>query len=296
MVFVFTTIVGGYFMIPDVLYYKGETTFYMANESFVDPSLFNQKGQLDPLQVSLVQERAYQMAYSTDMMTHLIKQFHLYDHYKIDTTTEYHFEEAVVKLTKNLRFNKITTDLSSIIVFDRNNELAAAMANAMVWKLDDLNKKYLNDKIQSNLNFYQAYLDETIKLSKAQNENLSRYMDILYQNRSARGANTLSEVEFSLYEAVSGIQNTTSQLITARNLYQNALSMRKAQNLPSLVIVKKAIPDLDSKKPYLLLFATLGGVVGIIVVILLMYFYFSNRTELQIVFGAQLPEKGKMER
>lgn len=297
-VFVITFFVGGYFLIPKVLNYEGSTTFYLANESMVSPTVFSQKGQQDILQVSLVQERVYQLAYSTEMMTFLIKHFNLYKHYNIDTTETNYYAKTVRKITQKIAFIKLATDLSSIVVNDRNNEIAATMANTIVWKLDQLNKKYLIDKIQANLNFYNSYLSETVNISKVQNDKLFEYMNTLSQMREhPDGAKPLkkplSEIEFSLYEAAAKIEDMTTQLILAKSLYTSALSAQKSNNLPSLVVIKKALPEVKSRKINLVIFAALAGILACTATVFVMYFFVSYRTELLIVFGSKLPDSSK---
>jgi len=288
VLFSLSSVSGGYFLVDYVLEYQGGSTFYLANESLVNPTVFGQPGQEDILQVSLVQERVYQLAYSTEMMTFLIKRFDLYRHYGIDTTRDYHFEKAVIKITEKISFNKLTSDLSSIVVRDRNNEVAAAMANAAVWKLDELNKKYLINKLQGNLNFYESFVKESEKVSREQNKKLAEYMETLSSKRTDKSHQTLSEIEFSLYEAVAKIKDVTTQLLKSRSMYNNALTSLQSKNLPSLVIVKKALPDLDSKRPFLILFSLMLGVVVLSLTIILMYAYFTYQKDLNIIFG-QLP-------
>jgi len=293
-IFIVTSAASGYIFIPWVLKYEGESTFYLANESMVNPALFAQKGSQDLLQVNLVQERVYQLAYSTQMMTYMIKRFNLYDHYHIDSTKAYHFERAIRMLTKNIRFNKVTSDLSSIVVTDRNNEMASAMANAIVWKLDLLNKQYLSDKIQANLNFYDSFLKESLRITNEQNLLMREYMTTLGTERKKSPESSvlpLPEVEFSLYQAAARIGDITSQLVMARNFYSQAMNTRNSKNLPSLVIIKRAMPDLISKKPDLVLFALLAGLVGTVSSILVAYFYFSYKTEMKILFGRKMPEQ-----
>ncbi len=290
IVFIAGTIGGGVLILDKVLKYSGESTFYLANESLVNPTVFGQPGTEDILQVSLVQERVYQLAYSTEMMTFLINQFDLYKHYDIDTTQMYYFEEAVKELNDNISFNKLTTDLSSIVVYDRNNEIAAAMANGLVWKLDQLNKKYLINKLQANLNFYDAFVNQSERTSREQNKKLQEYMEVLGEQRIKKKVDNspyqpLSEVEFSLYEAVGRIKDVTTQLLKSRSLYNNALTSLQSKNLPSLVIIKKALPDMKSKKRYLALFSTMFGLIVLAAVIILMYSYYSYKEDFNIVFG-----------
>ena len=287
-ILVISSIIAGRFLEKPVLKYEGESTFYLANESMVNPAMFAQKGQQDLLQVNLVQERVYQLAFSTEMMTYLINRFDLYDHYSIDTTKVYYYEKAVRKLTRNIRFNKLTGDMSSIVVIDRNNEMASSMANAMVWKLDQLNKKYLSDKIQANLNFYDSFLKESMRVTTEQNALLQNYIRSLSVDRKSSSGSSnlpLSEVEFSIYEAANKIGDITTQLVMARNFYSQAMSTQQIKNLPSLVIIKRALPQLYSKIPYLVIFAVISGILATVVAIILMYIYISYRKELHLLFG-----------
>ncbi len=290
-IFVVAFFVGGYFLLPRVLKYKGSATFYLANESMVSPTLFSQGGQRDMLQFTLVQERVYQLAYSTEMMLFLINSFNLYKHYNVDTTQINYFAKTIMKISQSISFNKIGSDLSTIIVYDRNNEIAATMANAIVWKLDQLNKKYLIDKLEANLNFYNSYVNEAALVSKQQNDKLFDYMEEMKEMRQRPDGvkKPLSEIEFSLYTAAAKIEDMTTQLVMAKSLYSSALSAQKSKNLPSLVVIKRALPETSSNKIYLVLFSMLAATLTCVVMILLMYFYFSYRTEILIVFGRNLP-------
>ena len=292
-VFIISFIAGVKYLLPRVLNYDGESTFYLANESLVNPAMFSNKNQQDFLQVSVVQERVYQLAYSSEMMNYLIQKFNLYHHYGIDTTGINFYAKTVKRITKAIRLKKISPDVSSIIVTDRNNEVAANMANAIVSKLDLMNKKYLIDKIQANLNFYDSFVKEAANISKEQNQKLFEYMEVLNKNRQKGGSQVikpLSEIEFSLYGAATQIEQMTTQLILARNLYINALSAQKAKNLPSLVVIKRALPDISSKKTDLAIFSGLLAILGTTLAILATYVLISNSNELMIVFGRNLPE------
>lgn len=290
-IFIVAFFVGGYYLLPRVLKYEGSTTFYLANESMVSPTLFSQGGQRDMLQFTLVQERVYQLAYSTEMMLYLINSFNLYKYYNIDTTQINYYAKTVKRISQNISFNKVSSDLSNIVVYDRNNEIAATMANAIVWKLDQLNKKYLIDKLEANLNFYNSYVDEASRVSKQQNEKLFDYMNVLkgMRQKSEAAGKPLSEIEFSLYTAAAKIEDMTTQLVMAKSLYSSALAAQKSKNLPSLVVIRRALPETSSNKIYLVLFSGLAGLLVCVVMILLMYFYFTYKTEIFIVFGKNMP-------
>lgn len=289
--FSLTSIIGGYLMIPKVLTYTGESTFYMANESMIDPNLFSRQAIQDPLQVSVSQERIIQLAYSASMMDHLIHKFKLYEHYNIDTNDIYHYEMAINKLSDNMKIDKISTDISRIEVTDRNNEIAAAIANAIVYKLDELNKKYLIDKLQSNLSFYEAYINESSKISYDQNKTLDSYMQLFMDNNKKNKERDLPELEFSIYNAIINIREVTGKIIMAKNLYMNALNLTQSKNLPTIVIIKRAIPDFKSKRPVLLLISVLAGFLCCLAVLVISYIISSYKKEIQILLGSTIPEE-----
>jgi len=291
IVFIIGGVLSGFILIPHVLIYKGETTFYMASESFVDPNTIGLRspGQPDPLGVSVAQQRNYQLSFSTEMKEMLIKQFNLYQHYKIDTTEKYHYERVIAKLGETITFKNFSNDVSGIMVYDRNNEVAAAMANAIVWKLDELNKKYLNDKLQSNLVFYESYLSESSKISQKQARNLDRYLNKLSEMKGKydTDGSRISDLEFSVFKAINSIENATDQLMKAKNLYQSALSMRQNQNSPSIVIIKKATPQLKSKKILLVFYSSLAGLVTLILFLFGLYTTATYKAELKALFRGQ---------
>ena len=295
IVFLFTS---GWLMIPAVLKYHASSTFYLANEGMVNPELWSKKEDQNLLQVSLVQERTYQLAYSDEMMNYLIKKFNLYNHYNIDTTHKGFYIRTVRKLSGNIGFRKIPPDLSIITVYDRNNEVAASIANAIVSKLDQMNKKYLADKLQANINFYESFVKESSTIGREQNDKFMKSLNALGRFRSSMKNdveldNSLSQIEVSVYTAVAKIQDVTSDLILAKNLYNNVISAQRAKNLPSLVVIKSAYPEVKSKKIMLAGFSILAATLGCILVFAGMYIYHSAKYELTILFGSKLPENTK---
>lgn len=286
LVFLIAAILGVYVLRPKVLKYEGTAIFYLANESMVNPSIFGIPGQEDLLQVNLAQERIIQLAYSNEMMEHLIEQFDLYKHYNIDTTFKYFHQLTVKKLMRRINIKKLTGDISSITVFDRNNEIASAMANSMIWKLDELNKAYLINKLQNNLNFYETFLKESEKTVSLQNSHLQNYIRIMSESRSRNGdKSSLPNVEFSIYEAASDIKEITTQLLKAKSLYSNTLNSVQAKKMPSLVIIRSAMPDFKSKKIYLIGYGFLSGGFCVTIYLMLLYFFNSYRNELRILFS-----------
>lgn len=286
IIFLVSFIGGGYLIASRVLKYQGNTIFYLANESLVNPAVFGKPGQEDLLQVNLAQERITQLAYSNEMANHLIKQFNLYHHYNVDTTKKFYHNRTVQKLFRRISIKRLSGDISSLTVTDRNNEIAAAMANAIVWKLDQLNKKYLISKLQSNLAFYDSFVRESEKIANQQNRNLQDNISKLSDLRmKSSDGKPLPNVEFSIYEAASQIQDMTLQLLKAKNLYNSTLQSVKSKNLPSVVIIRSAMPELNSKKPFLIGYSMLLGILAMTVYGLIVYFYSSYKNDIKFIFS-----------
>lgn len=100
-------------------------------------------------------------------------------------------------------------------------------------------------------------------------------MEELKQNPWAgedRNGMTLSKFEFSIYQAASKIQDMITQMIMAKRLYNNALTSQKSSNRPEIVILKKALPEVTSKKYHQIGYAVLRALLACTVLILVMYF------------------------
>ncbi len=285
---------AGYFLIPYVIVHKSMATFYLANsDSQINPAFLSGKGREEFLQVNQAQERAYQLIFSTEMQNHLIRQFNLYRIYKIDSTKNFHYEKVLDKLSKNVSFTNINSDLSQITVKDRNRERAANMANAIVAKLDQLNKQYIANKTEAGLRLYDAYLNESTKISSEQNMLLKQYMTIFSNSRNNHAGSLnykpLSEVEFSLYQSAAKIEDINQQLALAKILYSKALEFQKSKELSSLIVIKKALPDVESKKDLLAGLAFMAGILGMAVTIITVYFFHAYSNEIRLVFGISKP-------
>lgn len=160
------------------------------------------------------------------------------------------------------------------------------MANSIVWKLDQLNKAYLINKLQNNLTFYNSFLVESEQTVAMQNRNLDNYIKRLGDLRDNDKLSTKSiNLEFSIYEAISQIQNITIQLLKAKNLYSTTLNSAQSKNLPSLVIIRSAMPDFNSKRIYLVGYGFLAGGFCVTIYLLLLYFFNSYSNDLRILFS-----------
>jgi uncharacterized protein involved in exopolysaccharide biosynthesis len=290
LLFIASFIAGGYFLAGTVLKYKSDCTFYVAAENISNPSLlWTSEEDNASLRVNAGQERIYQLAYSSEMTSFLIEKFKLYKHYNIDTTRLYYHERTVRKLSDRIVFTKLSPDLAVVSVTDRNNEIAAGMANALVKKLDHLNKNYLLNKMQSNLVFYETFLAESEKISIEQNENLQetikKFSETLNKYKSGKDYIPISDVEFSIYQAANRIQEVTRQLLKAKSLYNNSIKSMQRANLPSVVIIKRAMPDMDSKVPLLGIYSLLFAILTLGLAILMIYLFMYYSSDFKIIFG-----------
>jgi hypothetical protein len=283
IIFVVTFGLSAYLYTPYVLQYTAESSFYIPTENVLNPP-GKQSSKFDYYDQNSAQQLINHLAFSTDMMNFLINKFHLYRHYKIDTTETYHYERVVRKLTKRISVRSIKRDIAVVAVRDRNNELPSSMANAMVWKLDNMVKQYYIKKLQFNLGYYQSFLSDAEDVNRKQNDMLMSVVKELREGGNKNGSG-FREAEYSLYETAQNIQENTDELLQLKGFYKRAVKMMETNNMPSIVVIRRALPELKSKKPLLIFYSFLTGIASVSLTLLIAYFFTVYKSELAIIGG-----------
>lgn len=289
---------GIYILRPYVLVYRSTATFYIANEALVNPALLGKHFDSDPVISSVEQKKIDQLVYSTDMMRFLIRTFDLYNYYGIDTTSYFYFERTIKKISSRISVDKYTKDFLGVTFRDKNNEVAAAIANAIVNRLNYLNQKYMRNKLRSNLNLYNSFLRESAKLN---NEQVSRLQGLLQNisemnnSRSVVGANSVSlkEAEYAVYDAVARISELSVQSLNSQVFLLNSLSLMENGNVPTIVPVKRALPEISSKRNLLIIYSVGFGIVCLIAALVILYFIFTYKSEILLLFGKAAVDENK---
>lgn len=145
--------------------YESISTIYPSNPALTDKSYLFETGNGN-MTVELYGskedvDRIISIAKSGQVLVHIINKFSLYRHYEVDTTKEYYLTAAMKKLKGNLKVVKTEFRGIEIKVKDKNPNLAAAIANEIVSKVDQVAQEMILSNRGQMLNMFQSALSET---------------------------------------------------------------------------------------------------------------------------------------
>ena len=139
-------------MLPE--YYQASTTFYAASPELANPAPLGSitkepyiYGTDDDL------DRLFSIANSTEMYKFLIKEFDLYKHYDIDSTSKNAAFKVQKQLSKLFKTTKTKYGAIELTVEDKDRALSAKMANAA--------RDFIDDKAQTVIKSSQGFLVQT---------------------------------------------------------------------------------------------------------------------------------------
>lgn len=291
LLFVAAAASAGILLKSSILMHQSDTTFYITGEKLVSPISNNANGLTHQTLVSFEQTLVEQLTYSTEMMKHLIDTFKLFQHYHVDTLQPYHFELAANKLRRQIKYKKLSPDLASITVKDKNNELAASMANDIVTQLNRMKNEYVYRKLGSSMKIYNAFIEESRSQIHEQNIKMLQLITGLREHfpKSKTGTSdqiNIAELESAIYETIRINGSTLDNFIRAQANLSEIMVLFDEDAPVSIVPLKRALPETHSKIGLLILLSV-GIGVGVIAVTLMtvFYFYFSLREEIRILSG-----------
>lgn len=177
-------------------YYESVSLIYPLNPNLTQSSnLFGDNAQ-GYFGTSADVDRILSIAGSVPLKMFIVKKFDLFKHYKIDSTRSKYPVEAVLReLHNNYTFEKNDRGAIEVTVYDRDPQVAADMANAIVAKIDETNQALLNDNKQKILSIYE------VKLKEKQGQ-LQALGDTIFKLKQ----------EFSLYSNIQDLPGQVSKL------------------------------------------------------------------------------------
>ena len=172
--------------------YESTTVIFPANLALLDrPYVFESSAAVD---VEVDQfgdkhdvDRLVAIAQSSQVMVHAILKFNLIEHYGLNKeSVEFPMSSAISKFNKNYEAYKNQFESVEIHVKDKDNVLAADIANEIVVKVDEINKQMLNSGrekmicvLEKHLEAKKAVTDELMaKIEQAQNESQKKALEI----------------------------------------------------------------------------------------------------------------------
>jgi hypothetical protein len=276
-----------YFLSPLVLRYSSYASFYVVADKLYNPASAIVQDNVSITEYSLENKRIENLIYSTEMIDYLVKNYNLYHRYQIDSTARFSKEMMANQIRNNVRLNKTSSDFFLVYVYDRNNEIAAAMANSIVKQLDLLNRHYIKNKVNINLRMYREFNSESNKMNEEHSRNLKVLLSEIKNAKtgSLRNDQMFSDIEFSLHEAMNKISEITIQNLNSQAYLFNSIKMMDQSNSPTIVMVGRALPDTSSARFFLVLYSVGVALTFLVVSVSVLYLTYNYKKELSILFG-----------
>ncbi|MEZ4915281.1 MAG: hypothetical protein R2798_14620 [Chitinophagales bacterium] len=221
-------------------YYKSVCSFKPANPLMLDRnSVFPKEGIKSDFYMFGGKEdidRVISLGTSGMMYGYLIDKFDLYKHYDIDTTSALKQFKVVKKLQSNYEISKNALGAVDVAVLDKDPQIAAAMSNAIAYKIDSLNIALIFDKKRELLPILQT---EYNKIETTINTLRDSVQNIVRNNpKDTLSTNLLSSLIGSNMETLNSLQ---------QNLTETQALLSKP--LSSLYFIEMASPAVRKDKP-----------------------------------------------
>ena len=239
-------------------YYFSWATFYPTNQYLGDRSvIFNSEttgGQLDYFGGKGDINRILTIANSEPVMNYIIDSFKLTQHYKIDTNKRYWRTKVRKEFDKNYEAIKTEKDAVQISDYDTDPKTAAAIVNAVMEKVDVLNKQHIQETKESLYKVLSTQIDEQQKKVN-ENANTLASMASEYNIRSTTAAGNTILVEgkdfkaVQEYKALLAKQENALKELNNRNNIKEQMEVAMKNNASSLFVIENAFAADRREKP-----------------------------------------------
>ncbi len=105
-------------------------------------------------------EQMVQLLNSEDVKDNLVKDFHLYSHYDIDSTGSYPRFEILKRLAENISINKTEFESIEITVIDKDPKIAARLCDSIASYVDQKAISLLRTRANEIVTITKAQMDE----------------------------------------------------------------------------------------------------------------------------------------
>jgi capsular polysaccharide biosynthesis protein len=219
------------FLLPKQ-YYAGSTVL-PVNSMLTDKSrffsnniqeLYSVYGTADDL------DRIYSIAKAGNVLSFITDSLGLVEHYAITGTATAKKPKAIAQLKKNLQIIKTENGALQIDVWDTNADMAADIANLVVYKTEAMGKALQQEAYQTVIDQLRLSIEKKQKSYQQLQDSLNK-MDII-------AAAPLVKTNNNLLASIERDEKMLDELNLAMNLKQ-----------PSLLVVEKAYPSSKADKP-----------------------------------------------
>ncbi|RXK60867.1 hypothetical protein ESA94_10430 [Lacibacter luteus] len=252
VIVLFATVLTGGILYLQKPYFRSSAVFTAANPNLGDRSniyrtefweqYFYYGGELD-------NDRLMALARSEEMCRFMVDSFKLIDHYKITAIGDKALYDVDYEYKENVRIHKNEFGHVKVNVWDTDKKLAAAIANAIVARV--------NQKSVASFNLMKIEILQ--KLQRDFNAQKDTLQQVEQQLKTDADAFLTARKE-----GLIGRLNETEKLIQQFNTSINDVS--------SLFVIEEALPALKKDKPKIMAGMLLAAVVSFVFAVLLFIF------------------------
>jgi hypothetical protein len=253
-------------------------------------------------------EQMVQLLNSEDVKDNLVRDFYLYSHYDIDSTSSYPRFEILKRLSENISINKTEFESIEITVIDKDPKIAARLCDSIASYVDQKAISLLRTRSQEVVTIAKMQMDEkkheldslenAIKYIRAnygitdfenQIEGFSREY---YRTMASGGANSRMETQRKNFEEKGGEYVLLKELLWRvrgsyadyKLKYEQAITDTKKE-LDFHTTVTKATPPerKDSPKRSLIILLFTFGVLFVAVLVIIYQEHYKKRFDAEII-------------
>lgn len=216
------------------VYYESQVVFYPYSPEASDPrSFFGEKIDFKVFSEDDQSEKFILMAKSKIVKTAIIEKFNLKKRYFIDTISKESDFMAHEAFADNIKIKKEENGGIIISAFDQNRDTASLIANEIVYQIEKLSQKSINDKnlsifkvLESNYQKMGEYLNEL----REKNKNTTTSINVKELDFAQKEYTTL---KFKLEQSQALVGNNMKSIFIIEPAYA---SYRKARPSRTIII------------------------------------------------------------
>lgn len=205
----------------------------------------------------------------------VVTDFNLAAHYQLDTTANDVLEKAVSKLKKNAAIRRTAYGELQIKVWDKNNVIAAGLANSLVQKINSTYQRIQNENNRMVLEKIKEEYEEKQKELIGINSQISTYQsasDTFYTQHKPIAPGVLKDIIIT----TSALKEQLQQY--QKLIYEYELAIKTNANV--LTFVEHARPLHTADKPKTVQTVLLAFFASLLFSFLLILFVESRKTDL----------------
>ncbi len=267
-------------------YYKSTTGFIVNSTDAIELNVPDQVSLETLNENAVIANRIFRLAYSTEMQNYLIKKFHLYSYYKVDSLSDFAFARLSEKLSKRISLTKTDINFIELTVKDRDRVMPATMANEIASKLNSINEVYVKKQLKRKIAMYEAlYVDIQKDLEQSQDK-----MGVLISNFGVlissleKNKVQVENLKYALLDLSNSIKNKRDEMIKTRQFFEIILKTLDKEPLETISVVKRALPDHHSKIPIFLGISFGASVWCFCLMVLMLYAFIKYQKYIRLIF------------